>query len=68
VSYGTGVEPEPPTHILTVVVPFRLHGGPFDGVPVQDAIKVILSLCRCAVAVCDSPQVTFREAEHADGA
>jgi hypothetical protein len=55
------IERQPPTHTLTVEVPYVLHGGPFDALAVKDAITAVLAIARIAGHVCDNPQASIRE-------
>jgi hypothetical protein len=57
--------PEEPTHIMTVEVPMRLD-GPFSAVVFRDALTAVLTLCRVANLIVDTPEVTLREVERAD--
>lgn len=59
------IDRQPPTHILTVEIPYRLDGGPFDALIVKDAVTAVLAIARVAGHVCDTPQASIREVEGA---
>lgn len=67
-TFGPGIEPEEPTHILSVEVPLALRLGPLDAIVVRDALSIVLSLARCSGAICAEPQATLREVDTAQNA
>lgn len=55
-----------PTHILRVDIPLHINGErTFD--PLQDALRIVLSVSRLAVedVLCDDPNVTLLEPDDA---
>lgn len=57
------LERRPPTHVLVIEVPLKLDVPAPDYDPVQDALRVALSISRAAYGghICDDPHVSLRE-------
>lgn len=59
---GAGIEPEQPTHMLTVRIPLKLD-GPFSSVVFRDALNVVLSLARVSNRITADAEATLAEVE-----